>query len=160
MSDQTGEEKTVTKKYKPREITLPKPVVNNQAKKAQTDWDNTTQFEILEDVPLPWTRITSKDIAYPFQGMKVGTSFQFMREKGKSQNVYSASISYCRQPEHFHKRFVIRKVSAQMIDGIEMVTWGCWREDDLSPEEIAKKQEAINAKQKETTKKRHARLQG
>lgn len=137
--------------------TIPLSVKNNTAKKAKTGWQNPTQFEILEDVPLPWTRITTREIIFPFAGMGIGQSFQFMKKEGEAQNTYSAACSFCKQPEHFHKRFVVRKISEERLNGVAMIKWGCWREDDLTEDEITTKHAKINVKQKAAIKKRHAR---
>jgi len=139
---------------------VPLPAKNSKAKKANVDWENTTQFEILENVPLPWTRVNVRDIVFPFEGMKVGMSFNFMRETHRGQNVYSAAVSYCRQPEHFHKAFVIRKISIETIKGIEWTTWGCWREEDLNEKEVKAKQDKIDDVQKLAAQKRRARGMG
>lgn len=142
--------------YVSRGPSLPIPIKNSKEKKAKINWKNPTKFEILEDVPLPWTRVHVRDIVFPFEGMKVGHSFQFMREKDRGQNVYSASVSYCKQPEHFHKKFVIRKIKEEVTKGIEWTTWGCWREEDLSPEELTAKRRVIDEQQKIAAKKRRA----
>ena len=145
--------------YTKRESAKPSPVENSGEKKAEIDWENPTEFEILDGVPIPWTRARVKDIVFPFEGMQVGNSFLFMRESHKSQNVYSASVSFCRQPENLHKSFVIRKISEDFIDGVKWTKWGCWREEDLTDKEIKVKQDTINAKQKKATQNRRARNQ-
>lgn len=143
--------------YESRGRSVPLPAKDGNAKKAETGWENPTIFEILEDVPIPWTRVNVRDIVFPFEGMGVGHCFRFMRETNKGQNVYSAFVSYCRQPEHFHKRFVTRKISEEVLKGIEWTTWGCWREDDLTEAELAAKRKVIEEKQKLATIRRHAR---
>ena len=145
-------------KYRTRESAMPLPVKNSKAKTAKTKWENTTEFDILEDVPLPWTRIGKGDIAYPFLGMEIGRSFQFMLEKDKGQNVYSATVSFCRRPEHFNKKFVVRKVRAEKLKGVDYIVWGCWRDPDLTPEELEAKTEKMEAEQRAATRNRRARV--
>jgi len=135
-------------------LPLPLPVKTKNAKIVQTSWENPTAFELLEDIPIPWTRPTKRDIVYPFEGMRVGKSFQFMQIKDRGQNVYSAAVSYCRQPENFHKKFVTRKIKEDIFEGQMWTTWGCWREEDLSEKEVAAKQLLVNEKQQLALKKR------
>jgi len=123
--------------------TKPLPVKFAKAKILETDWENPTPYDILEDLEVPWTRSRVQEITYPFEGMPIGKGFPFKLELGKGQNVYSASVSFCRQPEHFHKKFMVRKISEEKIKGVVSVTWGCWREPDLTREQMAKKKKTL-----------------
>lgn len=104
---------------------------------------NTTGYQVKTGVPLPWGRIRRNEIEYPLEFMEVGGSFQFMQDGKGASKVYSATVSYCKQEENFHKKFVVRKIKEEVLKGKEIFTYGCWRVSDLTPEEIEEKKEQM-----------------
>lgn len=107
---------------------------------------NTTGYTVRERVPLPWGRIRRNEIDYPFDFMQVGASFTFQQGGKGASRVYSASVSYCKQEENFHKKFVVRKIKEETLGKKITFTYGCWRMSDLSKEEIGAKKKQIGIK--------------
>jgi len=139
----------VTKKKTKKGKRFPKPTkpTVRPGKRAQLTkpkmTTNTTEYTVREGVPLPWGRIRRHEIEYPLDFMVVGASFQFMQDVKGASKVYSATVSYCKQEENFHKKFVVRKIKEEVIKGKELYTYGCWRMSDLTPEEIKAKKKQI-----------------
>lgn len=137
-----------------RQTNQPEPALNTKAKKASNNFKNSTKYEVYEEQPIPWTRPAAKEIIFPFVGMDIGQNFEFFKEAHKGQNVYSAAVAFCQEPDQFHKKFVVRKISQEMRKGIMWVKWGCWREEDLDANEFAKKKAAFKLKREKVLKAR------
>lgn len=150
-------EKLKKEKAKKRLVRMknqPEPHANRKAKKSTKKWANPTPYEIYEEQPIPWTRPHAKDIVFPFLGMEVGQNFEFWRESHRGQNVYSATVSFCSEPDNFHKKFVVRKIGLETRAGIEWTRWGCWREEDLDAKEVAQKKIDFKRKRENIIKTR------
>ncbi len=115
--------------------------------------NNNTAYAILKEKEVPWHRVKSREFIYPFMHMEVGDSFQFKAENTGSA-VYSAGTSFCREPDNFHKKFLVRKLKEETIGRVNMVTYGCWRMENLTEEEQKEKLKHIKADLKHKAKQR------
>ena len=157
MTDKEKLEKMKKDKEKRRIVRMknqPEAHNNRKAKKATNKWENPTSYELYEEQPIPWTRPAAKEIIFPFLGMEIGQSFEFFRETHRGQNVYSATVAFCNEPEQLHKKFVVRKISVEMRAGVSWTKWGCWREEDLDANEVAIKKNSMKEKRMKIIKAR------